>query len=185
LPCSDLLWRIHYLAPELARPTIGQRTLGGAPVQESWDVYIGKNQAGLIQIGYEGVSVESVIERRLKAKAFAPKATAAIALAAAEDSVLYLGSPRLTGELGEKAIELLRDETGAKDAPAVFQQVRGLVHHFRSTPHGLPEWLRRFVTTGYSHYATLLPAAFQDRGTRPEELAGMLAFLFTLESLAL
>jgi hypothetical protein len=185
LPCSDLLWRVHYLAPGLCKPTIGQRTLGGTPVQESWDIYIGKNQSGLIQLGYEGVSVESVIERRLKQKAFAPKATAVDALAAAEDSLLYLRSPRLTGELGEKAIEALQGETGASDAPEVFQRVRRLIHHYRSTPHGLPDWLRRFVTTGYSHYATLLPASFQDRGTRPEEVAGMLAFLFTLESLAL
>jgi hypothetical protein len=41
------------------------------------------------------------------------------------------------------------------------------------------------VTTGYSHYATLLPAAFADRGTAPEQVAGMLAFVFNLESLAL
>src|SRR5262249_8204099 len=60
-----------------------------------------------------------------------------------------------------------------------------LVHYFRSTPTGLPEWVKRFVTTGYSHYATLLPAAFGDRGTSPEQIAGMLAFIFNLESLAL
>jgi len=28
--------------------------------------------------------------------------------------------------------------------------------------------VKRFVTTGYSHYATLLPAAFGDRGTTPD-----------------
>lgn len=184
-PCSDLLWRIHYLTPTLAKPTMGERTLGGVPVQESWDIYLGKYQQALIQLGYEGVSVESVIERRLKAKAFGAKATPVDALAAAEDSVRLLRSPRLTSEIGERAITLLRDETGAKDAPAVFQRVRRLVHYYRSTPQGLPEWLRRFVTTGYSHYATLLPVSFQDRGVRPEEVAGMLAFLFTLESLAL
>ena len=38
---------------------------------------------------------------------------------------------------------------------------------------------------GYSHYATMLPKAFGDRGTKPEDLAFMLQFIFTLESLAL
>jgi hypothetical protein len=185
LPVSDLLWRIQYLSPYLAKPTMGHRTLGGTPIQESWDIYIGKYQSSLIQLGYEGVSVEGVIEKRLKAKAFGPKATTVEALEATERSLLYLKSPRLTGELGERAIELLTKETGAQDAPDVFKCVRGLVHYYRSTPHGLPEWLKRFVTTGYSHYATLLPTSFQDRGTKPEEVAGMLAFLFTLESLAL
>src|SRR5437588_8214489 len=63
--------------------------------------------------------------------------------------------------------------------------MRRLVHYFRSTPAGLPEWVKRFVTAGYSHYATLLPAAFGDRGTTPDQVAGMLAFIFNLESLAL
>ena len=66
-----------------------------------------------------------------------------------------------------------------------IERVRRLVHYYRSTKEGLPGWLKHFVTTGYSHYATLLPAAFADRGTTPEQVAGMLAFLFTLESLAL
>jgi hypothetical protein len=92
---------------------------------------------------------------------------------------------RLTEEIGEHAVSLLAQETGAQSAPEIFERVRRLVHHARSTPAGLPEWLKRFVTTGYSHYATLLPTAFADRGTSPEQVAGMLAFVFTLESLAL
>ncbi|HLM73902.1 MAG TPA: DUF5682 family protein, partial [Polyangiaceae bacterium] len=189
LPCSDLLWRIHYLTKEtgdyIVHCTMGERALGQAPVQESWDIAIRKRQAALIQLAYEGVSVESVLERRLKEKAHAPKAGPTVALEAVEASVLYLKSPRLTAELGERAIALLVEQTGAREAPGVFDRVRKLVHYYRSTPHGLPDWLKKFVTTGYSHYATLLPAAFQDQGTRPEEVSGMLAFLFTLESLAL
>jgi hypothetical protein len=49
----------------------------------------------------------------------------------------------------------------------------------------LPHWLKSFVTTGYSHYTTLLPNAFADNGTTPEQVAASLAFVFTLESLAL
>ena len=99
--------------------------------------------------------------------------------------MLYLKSPRLTEEIGEHAVGLLMQETGAQSAPEIFERMRRLVHYFRSTPTGLPEWVKRFVTTGYSHYATLLPAAFGDRGTTPEQIAGMLAFIFNLESLAL
>jgi hypothetical protein len=189
LPCSDLLWRIDYLTrgsgDYIVHCTMGERALGGTPVQESWDIAIRKRQAALIQLAYEGVSIESVLERRLKEKAHAPKAGPTVALEAVEASILYLKSPRLTAELGERAIALLLEQTGAREAPGVFDRVRKLVHYYRSTPHGLPDWLKNFVTTGYSHYATLLPASFQDQGTRPEEVSGMLAFLFTLESLAL
>jgi hypothetical protein len=67
----------------------------------------------------------------------------------------------------------------------VFERMRRLVHYYRSTPGGLPGWAKHFVTTGYAHYATLLPAAFADRGTTPDQVAAMLAFIFNLEGLAL
>jgi hypothetical protein len=187
LPVSDLLWKLLYLfqGSRVLRPIMGERALGSVPQQESWDIEIGKNQTPLIQLGYEGVTVEHVLEKRLKAKAFAGDATPVSALAAAEDCILYLRSPRLTEEIGEHAVGLLVQETGAQSAPQVFERMRRLVHYYRSTPEGLPEWAKRFVTTGYSHYATLLPEALSDRGTSPEQVAGMLAFIFNLESLAL
>lgn len=185
LPCSDLLWMLHYLQPSLARPIMGERKLGVKPVQESWDVTIGKNQTALINLGYEGVSVESVLEKRLKTKAYGPSSTTVEALASVEDAILFLKSGRLVAELGERSIDLLKQSTGASEAPQVFERVRRLVHYYRATPTGLPDWLKRFVTTGYSHYATLLPASFQDDATSANQVAAMLAFLFTLESLAL
>jgi hypothetical protein len=186
LPCSDLLWKLRYLLEgQVVRPIMGERALGQTPAQESWDVAIGKYQTPLIQLGYEGVTAEHVLEKRLKAKAFAAEATPAAALQAAEDAVLYLKSARLTEEVGEHAVDLLVQETGAQSAPEIFERVRRLVHYFRSTPEGLPEWLKRLVTTGYAHYSTLLPAAFADRGTTPAQVAAMLAFVFNLESLAL
>ena len=184
IPCSDLLWSLHFLnAP--VRPIMGERVLGKAPIQESWDISIGYAQGVLIQLAYEGVTVEQILERRLKTKAFAPDAKAVKVLAATEESLLYLKSPRLTEDLGERAVALLTLETSAKDAPEVFERIRRLVHYYRATPTGLPPWVKSFVTTGYSHYATLLPNCFPDRGTSPEEVSAMLAFLFTLESLAL
>src|SRR5438045_983078 len=73
LPCSDLLWKLCYLlGRDAVRPIMGERALGHTPVQESWDVAIGKNQTPLITLGYEGVTVEHVLEKRLKAKAFGP-----------------------------------------------------------------------------------------------------------------
>src|SRR5690606_21747674 len=135
-----------------------------------------------IQLGYEGLTIEQVLEKRLKAKAFEGAARAATALQAAEDSLLYLRSGRLTRELGLRATELLREELGANDAPEIFQRVRALVHYYRTV--GMPEWIKDFVSTGYRHYATLLPTAFVDRGTAPRQLAAMLAFIFTQEALA-
>jgi hypothetical protein len=186
LPCSDLLWKLLYLLPPgIVRPIMGQRELGHVPRQESWDIAIGKHQRELIQLGYEGVSVEHVLERRLKRLAFGPEARTAQALAAAEDSLVYLRSDRLAEELGERAVALLVAEPDATQARQIHQRITRLVHHYRTIEAGLAPWVKQFVVTGYAHYATTLPAGFADRGTHPADLAAMLQFIFTLESLAL
>lgn len=186
--CSDLLWRLSWLLPgtRVARPIMGQRALGERSPQESWDIKLGgTEQRHLIELAYEGVTVEQVLERRLREHAFGPRSTTLTALEAAERSLALLHSPRLTEDLGERAVHLLMGERGAADARPIFEQARRLVHFYRGTPKGLAGWLERFVTSGYSHYASQLPDAFADRGTSPEQLAAMLAFVFTLESLAL
>lgn len=187
LDCSDLLWKIHYLlGPErIVRPIMGEKKLGSKPIQESWDLGIGRNQTPLLMLAYEGVTIEHVLEKRIHKRAFGAEAAAAAALAAAEDALLYLDSDRLAEEIGLHSCALLTRETGAESAREIFERIRRLVHYYRSTPGGLPHWIRNFVTTGYAHYATLLPNAFEDRGTHPDQIAGMLAFIFTLESLAL
>ncbi len=186
LPCSKLLWQLRYLlANDVVRPIMGQCQLGHVPQQESWDVAIGKYQGAVIQLGYEGITVEHVLERRLKKAAFGSDARTVDALSATEDSILLLGSERLTEELGERAVELLVNEPDVKDARAIYSGISRLIHYYRTTEAGLPPWCKSFVTTGYSHYATLLPNAFADRGTNPEDLTAMLQFIFTLESLAL
>jgi hypothetical protein len=186
LPCSDLLWKLRYLLPaEVVRPIMGQRQLGHVPQQESWDVAIGKHQGAVIQLGYEGITVEYVLERRLRKAAFGPDARTVDALRAVEDSILFLKSERLTEELGERAGDLLVREPDVQQAREIHARISRLVHYYRTTESGLPDWIKRFITTGYSHYATLLPNAFADRGVSPGDLAAMLQFVFTLESLAL
>ncbi|HEX2619617.1 MAG TPA: DUF5682 family protein, partial [Phototrophicaceae bacterium] len=184
--CSNILWKLRYLfGNAVVRPIVGERSLGHIPIQESWDVMIGKHQGQIIQLGYEGVTLEQVLEQRMKVAAFAEDATSSLVLRTAEDALLLMNSPRLVRELGLHAIHLLELETSAEDAPEIFQRARRLVHYYRTTPGGLPDWLEQLVATGYAHYASLLPQAFADGGTDPEQIAGMMGFIFTLESLAL
>ncbi len=185
-PCSHLLWMLRRLLPEDAvRPIMGERRLGERSIQESWDLAIGRHQRSIIELGYEGVTVEQVLEQRLRRTVWAPKATAAVALAAVEDSILYLGSRRFTEELGARAVELLSAERTVDDAPDVLRRIRRLLAHYRATEPALPEWCEAFVTAGYAHYCTLLPTAFVDEETGVRQVAAMLGFLFSMESLAL
>ncbi|MCA9618267.1 MAG: hypothetical protein KC731_04580, partial [Myxococcales bacterium] len=186
LPASDLLWKLRYLIGDdyTVRPIMGERSLGAKPKQESWDIAIGKRQGAVIELGYEGITVEHVIERRLKKVAFAGSPRCLTALAATEDSILYLDSERLTEELGEQAVALLPREPDLGDARDIYRRIARLIHFYRAE-RGLPTWAERFVTTGYSHYCTLLPEAFADRGVSAEQLSAMLEFILTLESLAL
>ncbi|WP_345636259.1 DUF5682 family protein, partial [Rugosimonospora acidiphila] len=184
--CSRLLWMLRYLLPDDAvRPIMGERRLGERPIQESWDLAIGRHQRSIIELGYEGVTVEQVLERRLRRAVYAPDATAAVALAAVEDSLLYLDSRRVTDELGTRAVALLAAERGVDEAPRVLRGIRRLLTHYRATEPALPAWCEAFVTAGYAHYCTLLPTAFLDEETGVRQVAAMLGFLLSLESLAL
>jgi hypothetical protein len=184
--CSDLLWVLRRLLPDGAvKPIMGSRELGEHPIQESWDLWIGRNQRSIIELGYEGITAEQVLEQRLRRTVAAPDASAATALTAVEDSMLYLKSRRFTDELGARAVELLATERTVDDAPAVLRRMRRLLAHFRSTEPTLPAWSEEFVKTGYAHYCTLLPTAFVDDETGVRQVAAMLGFLFTMESLAL
>ncbi|MFF8974509.1 hypothetical protein [Streptomyces sp. NPDC014995] len=184
--CSDVLWMLRRLLPGgAARPIMGDRRLGERPIQESWDLALGTHQRALIELGYEGVSIEQVLEQRLRRAAYAPQATAAQVLETVEDAIRYLRSRRLADELGTRALEVLAGERTVDGAPEVLRRVRGLLAYYRTSEPALPAWIESFVKTGYAHYCTLLPTAFTDEDATVRQVAAMLGFLFGMEGLAL
>ncbi len=184
--CSDVLWMLRRLLPPgAARPVMGERRLGERSIQESWDLSLGTHQRALIELGYEGVSLEQVLEQRLRRTAYGSQATTAQVLAAVEDATLYLGGRRLADELGTRALEVLAGERSVDGAPEVLRRVRGLLAYYRTAEPVLPPWIESFVRAGYAHYCTLLPTAFRDEDATVGQVAAMLGFLFGMESLAL
>ncbi|WOX20634.1 DUF5682 family protein [Streptomyces solicathayae] len=184
--CSDVLWMLRYLLPHgAARPIMGERKLGERPIQESWDLALGTHQRALIELGYEGVSIEQVLEQRLRRRAYDIQATAATVLETVEDATLYLRSRRLADELGARALEVLAAERTVDGAPEVLRRVRRLLAYYRTGEPVLPSWIESFVKAGYAHYCTLLPTAFTDEEAGVRHVAAMLGFLFGMESLAL
>jgi hypothetical protein len=155
------------------------------PIQESWDLALGTHQRALIELGYEGVSIEQVLEQRLRRAAYGPQATAATVLGAVEDAELHLRSRRLADELGARALEVLSAERSADGAPEVLRRARRLLAYYRTSEPVLPSWIESFVKAGYAHYCTLLPMAFDDDDTTARHVAAMLGFLFSMETLAL
>ncbi|NEE23784.1 hypothetical protein G3M58_97185, partial [Streptomyces sp. SID7499] len=95
----------------------------------------------LIELGYEGVSIEQVLEQRLRRDAYGPRATTAVVLAAVEDATLYLRSRRLADELGNRALEVLTSERTVDGAPEVLRRVRGLLAYYRTGEPVLPPWV--------------------------------------------
>ncbi|MFB9962176.1 DUF5682 family protein [Sinosporangium siamense] len=186
VPCSDLLWRLRFLLPQGAvRPIMGERGLGERSIQESWDLALGRHQRDIIELGYEGVTVEQVLEQRLRRRVWDPEATAATALSAVEDAVVFLGGDRLADELGARAVELLAAERTVDSAPEVLRRIRRLLAYYRGRGTDLPGWCAEFATVGYAHYCTLLPTACADGDTGVRQVGAMLGFLFSMESVAL
>jgi len=185
-PCSDLLWKLKFLTGNtIARPIMGERSLGFEPIQESWDLAIGKYQRVIIELGYEGINIEYVIEKRLKQAVYSSTASAAKGLNAVEKCILFLDNPRLVEELGTRSVELISKEDSITEAPEIFKKIRKLLHYYRSQGQQLPHWLNEFITEGYSHYCTMLPKSFVDEDISAEQVCAMTGFIFTLESLAL
>ncbi|MGD0603980.1 MAG: DUF5682 family protein [Streptosporangiaceae bacterium] len=184
--CSDVLWMLRYLLPPGAvRPIMGERRLGERPIQESWDLALGPHQRALIELGYEGISIEQVTEQRLRRAAYGPRATAADVLEAVEDATLYLRSRRLADELGTRALEVLVTERSVDGAPEVLRRTRRLLAYYRTSEPVLPPWIESFVKAGYAHYCTLLPTAFSDDDATVRQVAAVLGFGFSMEGLAL
>ncbi|MEV5986458.1 hypothetical protein AB0L85_15805 [Streptomyces sp. NPDC052051] len=184
--CSDVLWMLRRLMPAgAARPIMGERRLGERSIQESWDLSLGTHQRALIELGYEGVSLEQVLEQRLRRTAYGPQATTAQVLAAIEDATLHLTGRRLADELGARALEVLASERTVDGAPEVLRRIRGLLAYYRTHEPVLPSWIESFVKAGYAHYCTLLPMAFADEDASVRHVAAMLGFLFSMEGLAL
>ncbi len=75
--CSDVLWMLRLMPHGTARPIMGERKLGERSIQESWDLALGTHERSLIELGYEGVSIEQVLEQRLRREAYGPRATTA------------------------------------------------------------------------------------------------------------
>jgi hypothetical protein len=184
--CSAVLWRLHYLiGSSIVTPIMGKKELGHTAYQESWDIRIGKYQGSVIQLGYEGVTLEQVIEQRIQKKAYSTSITPLGALMLIKDSLLFLFNEKLNINLGKHALTVLLRSSGIKDAHEIFIMIREFITYYQSNAKPLPDWLKSYVSAGYAHYISLLPEAFSDQGVAPKELCGMLNFIFNLESLAL
>ena len=181
--CSDVLWMLRYLMPPGAvRPIMGERRLGERPIQESWDLALGTHQRALIELGYEGVSIEQVTRAAPAPGGVRAAATAAVVLEAVENATLYLRSRRLADELGTRALDVLSAERSVDGAPEVLRRARRLLAYYRTSEPVLPSWIESFVKAGYAHYCTLLPTAFTDDDATVRQVAAMLGFLFSMES---
>ncbi|CAL9590751.1 hypothetical protein SUDANB58_05229 [Streptomyces sp. enrichment culture] len=160
-------------------------------LQEAAEAFAGGPDAlrgillGLVELGYEGVSIEQVLEQRLRRTAHDPRAGAATVLAAVEDATLYLRSRRLADELGTRALEVLAGERSVDGAPEVLRRISRLLAYYRTGEPRLPAWIESFAKTGYAHYCTLLPTAFSDEDATVRQAAAMLGFLFGMEGPAL
>ncbi|TXT57849.1 MAG: hypothetical protein BAJATHORv1_10557 [Candidatus Thorarchaeota archaeon] len=186
LQCSNVLWRIKFLLPSspIVKPIMGELELGKERLQESWDLRFRNHQAELIQLGYEGISLEQVITKRMRTKANRTDIKSGEVLQLVKDSILLLDSPRFSEELGKKAEERLMNDSGIEDAPENFRLIRELVYYYQTTPGGIPLWVKSYIATGYSYYTASLPQTFDDRGTTPEQIAASLSFALTLENFA-
>ena len=177
---------LRYLLPEDAvRPIMGARRLGERSIQESWDLDIARHTSGRSSSSATRASPSSRCSSSGCAARSGSRRPPRPSRSGRRGRHVFLGSRRFADELGARAVELLAAERTVDDAPEVLRRIRRLLAHYRATEPALPAWCEAFVDPGYAHYCTLLPTAFVDEDTGVRQVAAMLGFLFSMESLAL
>ena len=122
-----------------------------------------RHQRALIELGYEGVTIEQVLEQRLRRAAYGPQATAATVAGGRR------GRHRCTCAAAASPTSWARarwscwpPSAASTTRPRCCAGSAGCWPTTGPAEPALPAWCESFVTTGYAHYCTLLPTAFAD-----------------------
>ncbi len=143
--CSDVLWMLRRLLPHRRH---GRSWVSGGSVSvrsRSRGTCDRHPPAGLIELGYEGVSIEQVLEQRLRRDAYGPQATTATVLARSRTRRCTCAAGVSPTNSAPIALKVLATERSVDGAPEVPRRVRALLAYYRTSEPVLPSFVGRGV----------------------------------------
>ncbi len=180
---SNLLWLLKALNVRVVS-IVGQKKLGYHENQESWDIYIYKEQNTLLSLAHEGITVEEVFRKRVLKKVD-EKSTIIDILTCIRDVLTYLPSDDISLRyLSESLIGRTRD-LRFENPLDVYNLTSELLNYFRTLKTGIPHWFKEFIVSAYRSYCQELTSAIDDNSFSTENIATMFSFIFKVESVAL
>ena len=180
---SDLLWVLKFLNVNVT-PIVGQKKLGAQDNQESWDLYIYKQQNPLIQLAYEGITVEDVFRNRVTKK-ITQKSKPVEVLSAIRTVLTYLDNDDISLAYLTKMLLNSTFDLRFESPMELYNLTIEILNFYRTQKTGVPHWLNTYILTAYRAYCQELASAVDDSTISTESIATIFNFIFKVESIAL
>ncbi len=182
-PVSDLLWLLKFLEVNVT-PIVGQKKLGIQDNQESWDLYLFKQQNPLIRLAYEGISVEEVFRNRV-VKTITEKSKPVEILKSIHTILTYLDNNDLSLHYLNKMLLNSTYDLRFEDPMELYNLTIEILNFYRTQKAGVPQWFNNYILTAYRSYCQELASAVEDSTISTESIATIFNFIFKVESIAL
>ncbi len=180
---SDLLWLLKFLEVNVT-PIVGQKKLGSQDNQESWDIYIYKQQNILIRLALEGITVEEVFRNRI-VKKIDKESKPVEVLNAIRTVLTYLEIDDITLNYLTKMLVSSTFDLRFEDPMKLYNLTIEILNFYRSQKTGIPQWFNNYILSAYRAYCQELASAVDDSTISVENIATIFNFVFKVESIAL
>ncbi|MCE7740958.1 MAG: hypothetical protein GOP50_00745 [Candidatus Heimdallarchaeota archaeon] len=182
-PISELLWLLKFLEVNVT-PIVGQKKLGIQDNQESWDLYLFKQQNPLIRLAYEGISVEEVFRNRV-VKTITKKSKPVEILKSIHTILTYLDNNDLSLNYLNKMLLDSTFDLRFENPMELYNLTIEILNFYRTQKTGVPQWFNNYILTAYRAYCQELASAADDSTISTESIATIFNFIFKVESIAL
>ena len=180
---SDLLWLLKFLEINVT-PIVGQKKLGSQNNQESWDIYIYKQQNALIRLALEGITVEEVFRNRI-VKEIDKKSKPVEVLTAIRTILTYLENDDLSLNYLTQTLVSSTFDLRFEDPMELYNLTIEILNFYRTQQTGVPRWFNNYILYAYRAYCQELASAVDDSTISIESIATIFNFIFKVESIAL
>ncbi len=180
---SDLLWLLKFLGVNVT-PIVGQKKLGSQDNQESWDLYIYKQQNVLIRLALEGITIEDVFRNRVM-KEIDKKSKPIEILTAIRTILTYLENDDVSLNYLTNMLVACTFDLRFENPMELYNLTIEILNYYRSHKTGIPQWFNNYVLAAYRAYCQELASAADDSTISVESIATIFNFVFKVESIAL
>jgi len=181
---STLLWKLYRLEINVV-PIMGTKEFGKKNKQESWEIYIAKEPNALIQLGYQGISLDEILKTQLLGS-IRQDSTVQEIISVYKEVLQYL--PNYLSVQQNLLLEIQYRLTNSllyQKNLEIYLQLTELLNYYRASKAGIPPHFSQFILQSYKIYCQEIPDAFATEDIFLSSLVGILTFIKHFESIVI